>query len=359
MGMRVVVTGATGNVGTALLRRLADEPAVDHVVGVARRPPDDAAPETTWFAADLATDALDDALVGADAVVHLAWLFQPTRDPLTTWRANVGGTDRLLAAVERAGVPTFVHASSVGAYSPADAGGDGRPSADPVDESWPTHALPTAAYGREKSYVERILDSWECRHPDVRVVRMRPAFIFQPAAAVQQRRLFAGPFVPERLVRPVARTVLPDIRGFHLQALHADDAADAYARALTQPVRGAFNLAAPPVLDLPTLAHAWDAHLVRVPRAAARTLLAAAWRLHLTPAAAELFDLAWLAPVMATGRARTELGWQPRHDSLAAIGALLDGLADGGGGSTPPLARESSGPLRSHELATGVGARDD
>jgi nucleoside-diphosphate-sugar epimerase len=355
MGLRVVVTGASGNVGTALLRRLSDDDAVDHIVGVARRIPDVMTAKTTWVAADVAADPLADVFVGADAVVHLAWLFQPTRDPLVTWDANIGGTKRVLAAVADAGVPAYVHASSVGAYSPRDT----RVACEPVDELWPTDAIPTAAYGREKSYAERVLDTWETRHPDVRVVRMRPAFTFQRSAAVQQRRLFAGPFVPGRLARPLLHTVVPDIADFHLQALHADDAADAYARAVIRPVAGAFNLAAMPVLDLPTLARAWDAHLVRVPRRAARALLAAAWRLHLAPSAPELFDLAWLAPVMSCARAHRELDWTPRHDSLAAIGALLDGLSSGEGGPTPPLAPSSSGQLRVHELATGVGARDD
>ncbi len=255
-----------------------------------------------------------------------------------------------------AGVSSLVLASSVGAYSPARIGPDGSPSTEPVDESWPTHALPTAAYGQAKSYVERLLDTWECRHSDERVVRMRPAFVFQPSAAVQQRRLLAGPFVPQRIVRPVVRTVLPDVTDLHLQALHADDA---YVRALTRPVRGAFNLAAPPVLDLPTLVQAWGARLVPVPRGAARALVVAAWRLHLAPANPELLDLAWLAPVMATGRARAELGWHPRHDCLAEIGSLIEGPADGADGTTPPLAPASSGPVRTHEIATGIGSRDD
>jgi uncharacterized protein YbjT (DUF2867 family) len=44
--MRIVVTGATGNVGTAVVRALADEPRVDAITGVARRPPEWAPPKT-------------------------------------------------------------------------------------------------------------------------------------------------------------------------------------------------------------------------------------------------------------------------------------------------------------------------
>jgi nucleoside-diphosphate-sugar epimerase len=351
MGMRVVVTGATGNVGTALLRRLAVEPSVEHVVGIARRRPDLAMDKTVWHAADVATDALEPVFRSADVVVHLAWLFQPTRDPLVTWRANVDGSARVFAAVAAAGVPALVHASSVGAYAPR------RDDDRPVDESWPTEALPTVAYGREKSYVERLLDTFEARHPDVRVVRMRPAFTFQRAAAVQQRRLFAGPFVPQRLARPALRTVVPDVPGLRMQTVHTEDVAAAYALALRRPVRGAFNLAADPVLDAGRLADAWGARRVPVPRRLARSLLWTAWHLRLVPASPQLFDLAWSAPVMATDRARTELAWTPRVDAVAAVGAFLDGLAEGGGGPTPPLDPAAGGPLRRHEIATGVGSR--
>ncbi len=48
--------------------------------------------------------------------------------------------------------------------------------------------------------------------------------------------------------------MLPGVRGLRFQALHTDDAADAYARAVVQEVRGPFNLAADPVIDGQVLA---------------------------------------------------------------------------------------------------------
>ena len=57
--MRVVVVGATGNVGTALLRSLADEPAVDSVLGIARRLPGASPAKTEWAAADIDDDELE------------------------------------------------------------------------------------------------------------------------------------------------------------------------------------------------------------------------------------------------------------------------------------------------------------
>lgn len=348
--MRVVVVGATGNVGSSVVEVLAADDQVDSIVGIARRLPTWQPPKTTWVQADIARDDLDRQFAGADAVIQLAWIFQPTHDELATWRNNVLGSIRVFDAVARSGVPVLVYASSVGAYSPGpDDGG--------VDESWPTHALPTAAYGREKSYLERVLDGFERDHADIRVVRMRPGFIFKREAATEQRRLFGGPLVPTSLIRPALLPVFPDLPGLRLQALHSRDAAEAYRLAITRPVHGAFNLAAEPVLDARTLGEILDARPIKLPLLPIRAAVAAAWNLHLLPASPTLVDLALSLPVMDTARARSELGWTPTISSLDTIREFLEGLRDGSGMGTPPLDPKAGGRFRYKELATGVGQR--
>lgn len=348
--MRVLITGASGNIGSAVRAALADEPQVTAIVGVARRPPADRRDGTTWVAADVATDDLGPACAGADALVHLAWAFHPARDERRTWRVNVLGTIRTVQAALAAGVRTIVYASSVGAYSPAV---DDRP----VDEGWPTHALPTAAYGRQKSYLERVFDTLELRHPEVRFVRLRTAFVFQRQAASEQRRIFAGPFVPTRLLRPGALPLLPVPAGLRLQAVHARDAAAAYRAALLSPVSGAFNIAAEPVLDGARLARLLHARPVRVPDRLTRAALALAFHARLVPAEPGLLELALSLPTMSTTRARERLGWQPTVGAEEAVAELLSGVRDGAGGPTPTLAPHAGGPARTGELATGVGAR--
>ncbi len=348
--MRVVITGATGNVGTSLVDLLSRDPAVESVVGLSRRRPGWSPAKTTWVEADVGRDDLAPIFGGADAVVHLAWLFQPTHDPLVTWRANTIGSLRVFQAVAEAGVTVLVHASSVGAYSPAEGSG-------PVDETWPTHALPTAAYGREKSYVERALDIFEAARPQCRVVRLRPGFIFKRESASQQRRLFAGPLLPSFLGRPALIPLVPAMPGLEFQALHSEDAAEAYRLALLRDVRGAFNVAADPVLDPATLADLLGARPIGVPVAAARAVMAAAWHLHLIPAEPALLDLALSLPIMETTRARTELGWTPRHTATEAIAEFLAGLRTGAGMDTPPLHPAAGGRLRAREIDTGVGER--
>lgn len=347
--MRIVVTGASGNVGTAVVRTLVANDAVDEVVGICRRPHGWQPVKTRWVNLDVSTDELGPALAGADVVIHLAWLFQPTHDPNVTWQNNVIGTQRVLAAVAATGVPAVVVASSVGAYSP-------RTSLDPVDESWPTMGYAGAAYSREKSYVERMLDHHEALHPDRRVVRLRPAFIFQPSAALEQRRLFIGPLVPHALLRHGRLPVVPLPRSLHLQALQADDVASAYAEAALRPVHGAFNLGTD-VLDPRGIAGTLGSRWVPVPAAVLNGAVTAAFHAHLAPASPGLLELALRIPMLASDRARSELGWSPSHDARGAIGEFLHGIGLGEDGPTPPLAASTSGPARSFEVATGVGQR--
>ncbi|MBT2386768.1 SDR family oxidoreductase [Streptomyces sp. ISL-11] len=351
-GLRVVVVGATGNVGTGVVEELSRDPGIASVVGIARRIPRWAPARTTWVTADIATTPDTDLAAhfrGADAVIHLAWLFQPTHDPVTTWRTNVLGSIKVFDAVAAAGVATLVHASSVGAYSPG-------PKDRAVDESWPTHGWPDAAYCREKAYLERALDAYEARHPGVRVVRMRPGFIFRKQSAAEQRRLFGGPLVPSRLPLASLLPLVPDLPGLRFQALHTEDAARAYRLAVTRPVHGAFNLAADPPVDAGVLAGLLSARSVRLPSGPVRAALSAAWHLRLVPASPHLFDAVLRLPLMDTGRATRELGWEPRYTAREAIAEFLAGLREGTTMDTPPLAPDRRGS-RLRQLAGGAGSR--
>jgi nucleoside-diphosphate-sugar epimerase len=348
--MRVVVTGATGNVGTSVLEALGREPAVTEIVGLARRVPDLELPKVRWSQADVTTSPLLPIFAGADAVVHLAWAIQPSHDEAATERVNVEGSQRVFGAAAEAGVGALVYASSVGAYSEG-------PKDEAVDESWPTEGIETSAYARQKARVERLLDDFAAGS-EMRVVRLRPGLIFKREAASEIRRFFIGPLLPSMLVRPRLIPFVPDVPRLRFQAVHADDIGDAYARVVVGEADGAFNIAAEPPIGPPELARLLRARRVKLPAAALRTAAALSWRAHLQPAGEGWIDLALGVPLMDTGRARRELGWKPRTSSLEALGELLLGIRDSAGGDTPPLERRAGGPLRAGEVASGVGQRN-
>jgi UDP-glucose 4-epimerase len=349
--MRVVVLGASGNAGTSVLEALAGEERVEEVVGVARRIPKASFEKVSWRSADISdpNTELAGLMRGADCVVHLAWLIQPSRDESITHATNVEGSQRVFEAAARAGVPAVVYASSVGAYAPG-------PKDRAVDESWPTTGIPSSFYARHKAAVERILDSFEAANPDIRVVRLRPGLIFKRAAATGIRRLFAGPLLPSPLVRRDLIALIPRHPRLVFQAVHSLDVGEAYRLAIVRDdAHGAYNVAADPVLDPPELARILGARTVPVPAKLLRAAADVTWRLRLQPTSPGWLDMGLAVPVMDTSRARNELGWNPRHSAADALLELLDGMRDGAGVQTPPLAPETSGPARVREVLTGVG----
>ncbi|MFP5317614.1 MAG: NAD-dependent epimerase/dehydratase family protein [Acidimicrobiia bacterium] len=339
--MRVVVTGATGNVGTSVLDALCAEPAVTSVLGLARRMPDSVperwASKVELAAADVVTDALAPRFAGADAVVHLAWLIQPSRRPDVLHATNVDGSARVFRAVAEASVPNLVYASSIGAYSPG-------PKDRPVDESWPTDGIPSSFYARHKAAVERHLDEFETTYPGVRVVRLRPGLIFKREAASSIQRLFLGRLVPVRALRPSLLPAVPKVERLVVQAVHTEDVADAYRRAVVGEARGAFNIAADPVLDPDELGRILGARPISLPPSVLRVGADLTWKLRLQPTPSGWVDMGLSVPVMDTTRARTELGWTPRHTSAEALLDLLDGFAHRAEGPTPALRRYSAPP---------------
>lgn len=348
--MHVVVTGASGNVGTSVLEALGAEPEVREVVGVARRLPEVEMPKVEWVAADVTEDPLAPIFADADAVVHLAWAIQPSRDEAVTERINVLGSRLVFDAVAEASVPVLVYASSVGAYSPG-------PKRRRVDESWPVDGIGTSFYSRHKAAVEEQLDELEKRSPETRVVRLRPGLIFKAEAASEIRRLFAGPFLPGFLVRKQLVPLIPRVPRLRFQAVHSRDVGEAYRLAVVREVSGAFNIAAEPEIGVEELCRLFGARSFPLPAGILRGAADLSWRLRLQPSSPGWIDLALGVPTMDTTRAREELGWEPTASSLDALDELLAGLRHAEGAPTPPLEPTAGGPLRARELATGVGAR--
>jgi UDP-glucose 4-epimerase len=329
MTRRVVITGASGNVGTALLRRLGGQA---ELVGIARRRPPTVGPydAAQWAQIDLsardAADQLVPVLAGADAVVHLAWQIQPGRDRERLRRTNQGGTAAVVTAVERAGVGHLVHMSSVGAYSAA-------PHDIRVDERWPTDGIATSSYSVDKAATERLVN----QVTSASVTVLRPALILQPDAASEIARYFLGPLVPVSALHPRLLRFIPWPDQLATQFVHADDVATAIALVLDQRPSGAFNVAADPVIDRDRVRELFGGVLPGLPRHVVRQLIDLSWRTHLQPTHAGWIDLAFDAPLLDSGRLRSQLGWRPKHSADDTLLGFIDALRHRAGWARPLL----------------------
>lgn len=342
--MRVVVTGASGNVGTAVLRRLLQEGGHE-IAGVVRRPPADAGEpydQVRWVPADLSDPSsarpLRDAVRGADAVVHLAWGFQPSHDIDYLIRLGVDGTARVVRAAVEGGVPHLVHLSSVGAYAP-------RTGLQPVSETWPTTGVPTSWYSRSKVAAERVLDQHEAQDGSPAVTRLRPGLVGQRVAGSELLRYAAPVLLPSSALRAVP--VLPLDRGLAVPVVHADDVADGIVRALQARATGPFNLAAAEPATAQGVAAALGTRLLHVPFALLRAAADLSWRARVQPVDAGWVALAQKVPLLDSSRAAEVLGWRPTRTAQEVVEEVVDGMRSAAAGTSPPLRRRQvAGELR-------------
>jgi UDP-glucose 4-epimerase len=283
--LRVVVTGAMGNVGTSVIEALAARDEVEEIVALSRRPPTWQPAKTRWVRADVVNSELGPIFAGADAVIHLAWAIRPSHDLETLEQINVDGSRRVFEAAAAVGVEKLIYASSVGAYSPG-------PKGHPVSEDWPVGEI---------------------------------------------RRLFADPFLPSFLLRSRLIPAPPRLSGLCLQAVHSADVGWAFALAAVRDVRGPFNLAADPPLDSDDLSATLNGGTFPLPFAVTRLLADLSWRLRLQPTSPGWLDMARNAPLLSSERASRELGWQPEVTASEAVAELLGGTGRGRDEATPPL----------------------
>jgi UDP-glucose 4-epimerase len=347
-GLTVAVTGASGNVGTALLRALADA-GVTEVRGLARRRPPETAPYAgvRWFTADLGTPesepVLAEFLDGVDAVVHSAWALIPDREPEVLHRVNIEGTRRVLGAAATAGVPHVVMLSSIGTYAAG-------PQTHPVGEDWPTTGIPSSQYSRLKAECERMLREFGAAHPGTTTTAVRPTLVLQPDAASEIGRYFLGPVLfpaaralPGPVAGVLAKVVPLPIPDTSLGLVHADDVADLIARVLDRRAGGAFNVTSPPNFDATALAGALGMKRVAVPAVVLRTGMQVAFLSRLLQIEPGWLDLGLGVPPMDTTRARTLLGWRAKHNGGDLLREFVAALGAGHGGEGP-LLHPGTGP---------------
>lgn len=320
--MKVVIVGASGNVGTALLCELQRR-SDDELVGISRRQPPGVAPYdgVRWHTLDVAahdaTSALTQIFDGADCVINLAWGFQPGRNTAYLDQVGVGGTSAILRAAAAAEVTHLIQMSSVGAYSPA-------PRGRTVAEDWPTGGVATSAYSREKASVEEILDAHVAGGDAPLVCRFRPGLIMQRAAGSALLRYGMPGWLPAAVLDLIP--LLPLDRSFAVPVVHTADVAAAIATAIEEVSVGAFNLAAPTPLTPGIIAGVLRARPVHLPWKVLRALISLSWSLRVQRLDPGWIDLAFAVPLLDCSRAQHELKWTPGRDAPAVLQEAVIGM---------------------------------
>jgi UDP-glucose 4-epimerase len=321
-GLTVAVTGATGEIGLAVLAALERSREVGRVVGMARRPFDPAGhgfKKLTYRQGDvLDTEDVEGLVKGADVVVHLAFLIMG--GPQESAEVNLHGSRNVFQATVSAGARRLIYASSVAAY------GFHRENPQPLTEEVPAIGSASHYYSAQKAEVERMLHT-VLDGADTEAYVFRPCIVGGPEAPLLIETLpytliserLPGPVLSLLDGVPILKPVLPD-PGVPFQLVHHDDVADAMrAAVLGRGTPGVYNLAGPGELTFKQLAEELGWYSIPVPELAVDAAAEIVGRLGFLPAQAQWIAALREPVIMDTTKARRELRWRPKHDALQTL----------------------------------------
>jgi UDP-glucose 4-epimerase len=327
MTLTVAVTGPTGEIGKPFIRALERQKDVTRILGMARRPFDPKAHKwrkTEYRQGDVLDRAAVEALCAeADVVVHLAFII--VAGSKQSHSINLEGSRNVFEAAVDAKLQRLVYASSVAAY------GFHQDNPQPLTEDIPARGTEAHPYSADKAAVEDLLSEVvEDSETDAYV--FRPCIVAGPEAPLLINSIpyvqLAGkvPGAVRALFDqvPILKPVLPD-PGVAFQLVHHDDVALALrAAVLGRGTPGVYNLAGRGEVTMRDLADALGYYSVPVPELAVDATAEVIARLPFLPDEASWIEAARIPVVMDTAKARSQLGWRPRHDALETLEATVE-----------------------------------
>lgn len=323
-GLTVAVTGPTGTLGVALMRLLQEDDQVDRVIGIARRPFDPV--QHGWTKMEYRrgdvrdADALRNSFDGADVVVHLAFLIlSGSREK--TRSINIDGTLNAFRVAAAVGAKRFVYASSVAAY------GFHRGNPVGMTEDWATRPADRLFYAQEKAELEHLLLQQAATHPQTGLYLLRPPIVLGPDAVGAKVAIPAQLAVLLRgaggaLKRLPALPVL--VPNLPFQLIHQDDVAEALRLCIASAAApGAYNIAADDVVTGVDVAREFGLRVLAVPGGPVAAVARAVAKLPYLPSGAQWVEAMSHPAIMDTTKAKTQLGWTPRHTAIESLRSTL------------------------------------
>ena len=302
--MKYVITGGSGYIGTRLTEFLIAQEDTELVAIADVRPPRYPRAKVQFHRTDVRDrDAVRALLekIKPDALVHLAFILNPSRDEATMYDIDVNGTLYVLDAASAAGTPHVLVTSSTTAY------GAWPDNPEPITEDWLLRGQPDFAYARHKTEADRSVRPVGGRasrpdHDDRHHHRLRP-----------ERR---------QLHRPLLRDAPFGLRfrgepDRNFQLIHEDDLAEAISGLLAGRHAGAFNATGDGVLTWQECAELAGLKVRTMPYSLAYRLNSIQWQLHMPGVESPPGNLGFIRYgwVCSNEKLKQTLGWQPKHDS--------------------------------------------
>jgi UDP-glucose 4-epimerase len=316
---RILITGVANFWGAGLARMLLADPQVERVVGVDTRvPPADVARRITLVESDLRAPELRTHVRAAavDTVVHtdIPQFPEPGRAARQLHDLTVMGTLQLLAAVgDLPTLTTLVVRGSASIYGSSPT----APAFFTEDMATSAVRRDTTRFQRDLAEIEKLVEGLARRRPDVTCCVLR-----------------AQPVIGATLDTPITRLlrapVVPVMAGFdpRVQVLHESDSVAVLAAAVRNPVAGAVNVAGPGTVALSAAIRQMGRLGLPIAHPLFGTVAGALSRLGLPRVSEDTVRYLRYGRGVAIDRMREQLGFEPRYDTRAAIGAVAAELRE-------------------------------
>ena len=299
--LRVAVTGASGYIGSRLIRKLQSSEKVEFILATDIRPPEVDYSDRISFVHQDIGDPFTDLFANhrINSVVHLAYLLNPGRRREVSRRVNVTGTENVLDACAAADVRHILYLSSTSVY------GAHPDNPDFLTEDHPVRPIPGFLYSEDKIESESRLAEFAARNPSVTVTVLRGCPVLGPNS---------DNFISNAFRKPL----LPSIAGADpdMQFLHEDDLVAILAACLERRPSGTYNIAGDGTIKWSEMAAKMDSRVVTLPYFAWYGLTSIAWRLRIQsdsrPCGLNFIRHRWTAD---TTKLSAELGFRPKYTS--------------------------------------------
>ena len=300
--MRYVITGGAGYIGSRLVDFLSRREDTEKIVVCDVAAPRDYVPKTEFEHVDVRDrDGVRATLERAkpDALVHLAFILNPSHDEALMYDVDVNGTHNVLEAAAAAGTQQVLVTSSATAY------GAFPDNSVPLTEEDPVRGVSAFSYARDKTESDRICQLWAARYPDRTMTIVRPCIVFGPNVDNYLVRLWTKqPFAAD-----------PGTLDNHIQFVHEDDLVEAITALLVGRHAGAFNVAGDGLMTMRECAELIGSPIRRLPLRAYRGLARAMWAARLSEAPPGQIDFALYPWLVSNEKLKRETGWRPHYTS--------------------------------------------
>ncbi len=309
----VAITGASGYIGSRLLRQL-EEGNLEKLIAFDIKPPILPIHNIAVHRRDVSRP-IDGTLRQSrvTTLVHLAFTAnrgrnrQEIRD---TRETNLRTLHAILDSCSRAGVKHIIYLSSHTVY------GAHRDNPLPLTERAPLRPMPDFPFGYDKFLSDQILESFAERHPDTKVTILRSSSVLGPSASNDISRVFAFPKAM-------------GVCGYNppFQFLHEDDLARILTAVIEREISGIFNVAGDGVAFYNEIAEILPEKLMCLPPFLAYPAVKVTWNLGLqrSRTTAEL-DLVRYPLLLSTGKLEQATGYRPRYTSLETLTTFVNAV---------------------------------